>query len=277
MSNLYSNLAAVKNNLGITGTDHDTKILRFLEAASRAIDLYCDRFFSSLTATRYITPNDSQLIVVPDLLSVTTLTVDSEGDGTYDGETWTEGTDFILFPRERFPAWQLYAPRWGNFAFSDGVKDYVKIVGVWGYGDGLSASPWRAISETATVADTTTTTVTMSATVADIVEVGDTILIASEQVHVTAVSGATVTADRAENGTTAAAQAGGGAAVSIARYPADVVELAAWLAGYEFKQRTTQGMAQEKIGDYFYSVLVDGRDRGMERILRGLQRHEVAA
>ncbi len=78
--------------------DHkDDPILeKEIEVASRVIDNICMRRFYAATETRYYTAECSTELDVDDLLSVTTLKTDENGDRTYE-YTWAT-TDYDLMP-----------------------------------------------------------------------------------------------------------------------------------------------------------------------------------
>ena len=128
----------------------------------------------------------------------------------------------------------------------------VQVAGQWGW--------WRHLkraSETANaVADTTTTSVTVSSR-AD-VEAGHTILIDSEQLYVRGYSGNTLTVDRGVNGTTAASHSGG-AAIDIYEYPGAVVEAAIMQSGRLWRRK-----------DSAFSTDAGFRETGQARVSAGL-------
>lgn len=82
----------------VTIDDHldDDKLDNIITAASRLVDDVCGRRFYAATETRYYTPDDGNYLRVDDLLSVTTLKTDEDGDRTYE-VTWAT-TDYDLMP-----------------------------------------------------------------------------------------------------------------------------------------------------------------------------------
>ena len=96
IENGYAPLADVKAALRITDTVDDGLLEISIEAASREIDGFCERFFYSTSATRVYLPTDSLTTHTDDIQTVTTLKVDTAGDGTFD-QTWTT-SDFQLSP-----------------------------------------------------------------------------------------------------------------------------------------------------------------------------------
>jgi hypothetical protein len=92
----YATLADVKAALRITDNVDDSLLEISIEAASREIDGWCERVFTSSTATRIYRPTDVFSVEVDDLQSITTLKTDSDGSGVFD-VTW-ESTDYQLNP-----------------------------------------------------------------------------------------------------------------------------------------------------------------------------------
>ncbi len=247
MSNAYASLTQLKNSLGITATDDDAVLLQMLESASRWIDSYTNREFFAATATRTFDGSGGSSFLVPDLLSVTTLKFDKDLDQTFE-ETWTEGTDFFLRPDNSFPRYEVKTTPNGNYSMSAGVQ-MVEIDGLWGYGDGISATPYVDSTGTVDVATTTGTDVTASAE--NLFAVGQTILAGTEQMYITAIATTTLTCDRGVNGTTAAAQST--ATAYIYEYPADITRATVSVASELWKDRTSQGFQSERLGDYSYT------------------------
>jgi len=248
--NCYASIEDAKRLGGYTTSDFDTLFLQLLGQVSRGIDDFCHRTFYVETATRYYGTQDNRenLELRDDLLSATTLTADSERDWTHDGETWTDGTDFVLQPDNVFPKTHVFAHITGNYNFLPNTERYIKIVGSFGYGDGGSATPYRSVSPTATVADATARAVTVSAPGA--FEAGQTILTETEQLFVSAVNGTTLYCTRGVNGTTAAAHTA--TAINIFVYPGRIRQAAANLAFQAFNTRDKKGMKSELIGQYQY-------------------------
>ena len=92
----YATLSDVKAALRITDNVDDSLLEISIEAASREIDGWCERVFTSSTAIRIYRPTDVFSVDVDDLQSITTLKTDSDGDGVFD-VTW-ETTDYQLNP-----------------------------------------------------------------------------------------------------------------------------------------------------------------------------------
>lgn len=96
LNKLYCTPAELKARVGIDDTLDDDQILVACEAVSRWIDGYCERRFYRATETRTYTPSGSYGLDVDDLVSVTTLKTDADGDGVYE-TTWAT-SDYQLLP-----------------------------------------------------------------------------------------------------------------------------------------------------------------------------------
>jgi hypothetical protein len=95
----YITSTQLKNTLEIgTATYADDDITTAISAASRVIDAYKDTRFYPTAETRKYTANQSECsIQIDDLVTLTALTVDMNGTGSY-GTTWVQNTDFYLEP-----------------------------------------------------------------------------------------------------------------------------------------------------------------------------------
>jgi hypothetical protein len=200
-TNCYCTLADLKTRLVIPDATDDAQLKAIIESASRLVDTYCGRKFYVETRTRYLTAGSPYLLEVPDLLSVTTLSTDSDLDRTYE-ETWA-ATDYDLLP---FNAAYESPPRpynsiatspLGDYSFPIGTRG-VSVLGKWGFYEVLASI------DTLGAAIASTTATTFTATSGTGYGAGQTIIVDSEQMHVQSVNGATVTVSRAANGTTAA-------------------------------------------------------------------------
>jgi hypothetical protein len=95
----YCSLAQLKDVLGIDSQDDadDAAFAAALEAVSRMIDLYSNRFFyPQNTATRRYTPSSHTMLNVDDVRTVTAVKVDMNDDGVY--ETTVPAGDVLLEP-----------------------------------------------------------------------------------------------------------------------------------------------------------------------------------
>ena len=97
----YVEIEEFKSTAQMLGDSHaDYDILRALRAASRGIDEALGRRFwpdADATQVRYYTPLRKERVYIDDLVTLTTLKTDADGDGTFEN-TWTANTDFVLGP-----------------------------------------------------------------------------------------------------------------------------------------------------------------------------------
>lgn len=126
--------------MGITNpgdTTDDAVLETIVESVSRAIDDWTGRRFYAATQTRYYTAVRADRLLVDDLLSVTTIRTDEDGDGTFE-TTWA-ASDYLLAPfnaqLESVPqpyTTVLVSPN-GDHWFPCGVLRGVEIAGSWGF------------------------------------------------------------------------------------------------------------------------------------------------
>ena len=227
--NSYGNLATLKTQLGITGTGEDTPLLQSLEMASRSIDTFCNRHFFTKSETRQFRGSGNRLFLNADLLSVTTLTTLKDDRST--DKTWAT-TDYELFPLGDtvYPKeWIELADNTSAGSFASGIKRGVQIAGLFGYGNGNSSTPYLSATTTndgSFGASDTDFTATAGANL----NIGETLLIDSEQMYITGISSNTITIQRGMNGTTGASHSTG-ATVYVYKYPQEVVNACYLQAG----------------------------------------------
>lgn len=140
---LYCTPEMLKNRKGIADTHDDAEIIGACRAVARWIDeQYCERFFYRLTATLTFPVTGAYCLRVPDLVSITTLKTDADGDGVFE-TTWTANVDYELLPAnaatglERKPydeinaiGSQLFPAAYGGYGQR---RNRVQIAGVWGW------------------------------------------------------------------------------------------------------------------------------------------------
>lgn len=221
MPNLYATLAAFKAEIGKTNTTNDTVLLRLLERASRECDSIAERQFYSELDTRVFDGDGSNRIAIDDLISVdTSLKVDEDGDGTYE-TTLAVNTDYWLTPDNpvaNTPYTHVELnPESAILTLWPAGRKRVQIIGMFGYSNETEVSGTLG----AQIADAATTAVTMTA--GHGLTGGETIVIQSEHLYVSAVATDALTVVRGVNGTTAASHANG-TAVTRRRFPRLVEE-----------------------------------------------------
>jgi len=136
--NGYTTLAAVKGILRITDGTDDTLLEGAIESASRRVDSFTGRFFYQTSQTVSLYAYDEyRLPLVNDLVSVTTLKTDDNGDNTFE-TTWTVNTDYVLEPRDHDlqsrPYRRILAIGAKSFPiFTVPMLAGAQVVGVWGW------------------------------------------------------------------------------------------------------------------------------------------------
>ena len=143
ISNGYATLDDVKAAARVTDNFDDGLFEVAIESASRDIDAYCERvFYNAGSLTRVYIPTDIYRLETDDLVSVTTIKSDTNGDGGFN-ETWA-ATDYqleplngiaggIATPYTRIRAvgdllWPVYEPRDINAG-----QGSVEVTGVFGF------------------------------------------------------------------------------------------------------------------------------------------------
>jgi hypothetical protein len=137
ISNGYCTLNQIKAAVRLTDAIDDALLEMAVESASRMIDAECDRnFYSSGTATRDFTPNDSYTVDTDDLTSIVSVKLDDSGDLTFP--ITLAPTDYQTEPLNQkvsgnpYPIYRLrmigdyLLPIWGKQAT-------VRIEGVYGF------------------------------------------------------------------------------------------------------------------------------------------------
>ncbi len=259
--NIYCDLSKLKRRLANMTSSYanDTEFLELLNATSRQIDRYCQRHFYVKKETKYF--DGGTELWIPDLLSITTsgLKTDEDGNATFENTLAT--TDYILYgwgkddTLNRFPKIRIVPNPNGNYSsFASGVKKGVEIAGNWGYAE--SATPYNTDTTTAEALDASETgvDVTLSANLS----VGMTILVESEQMYISEVTGNTITVTRGVNGTTAATHTTTNQ-IYIYYYPEPITEAC-----------IIQSIRLWKRKDSAYQDFTGNPELGMYRVSKGL-------
>ena len=233
MPHAYIGLATLKSSgaLNITGTGGDARLLVLLEAISEAIDDYAGRSFQPRIETKYFSGNGKSSMLLPDdLIAVTTLKEDDNLTGTGYATTWAT-TDYVLAPYDAHPtdsnpertspytALEVDRRDSGSQSRLGRGQRRFELAGKWGWAESQKATGATTSEEL----DASETGVDVSAGTS--FEAGQTILVESEQMYITAISSNTLTVVRGVNGTTAATHATG-KSITTMQYPAAVREAA---------------------------------------------------
>lgn len=228
MNNL-ARLGPVKaNEAGVAGTTSlDAVLTQTAEEVSREFEAETRRQFVAHYGIRYLQRHPrgcpTELVIFDDLASISALAVDDDGDGDYE-LTLVENTDyFVERENDLDPNTPIVLLRLNPDAATVQLYSWperyraIKITGLWGYSYELEDTTL----DTNEALDASETDVTVSATAASLIYPGDTIVVDSEQMAVTAVSTVTLTVVRGINGTTAATHLTA-LSVYVRRYPRDV-------------------------------------------------------
>jgi hypothetical protein len=154
INQLYTSVEELKSRLNITDTVSDFELELAVQAAARAVESYTGRFFYQIAETRTYMPYDIWDLPVDDLVSVTSMATDQDGDGVFE-QPWTQGTDFQLafgmwefnqnVTGEARPYTQIRAinaaggGKFFPYTWPFSQLDRIQIVGVWGW----PAVPYR--------------------------------------------------------------------------------------------------------------------------------------
>tara|TARA_R100000664_G_scaffold17192_1_gene26116 strand:+ start:4955 stop:5785 length:831 start_codon:yes stop_codon:yes gene_type:complete len=271
--NSYGDLSTLKTMMGIAGTTNDTELLQSMEMASRGIDAFCNRHFYIKSETRQFRGSGSRLLLSVDLLSITTLTTLKDDRST--DKTWAS-TDYELFPLGD----TVYPKEWIELAdngtagsFASGMRRGVQIAGMFGYGNGTSSTPYLSTT-TLSDADFNATETTFTAASGSSLNIGETILLDSEQMYITGISSNTITVQRAMNGTTGASHSNGGT-IYVYKYPQPVVNACYMQAARTSKRFLTSyatTLGAPEMAPYDVSI---GLDDDVQRLLLPFKRHRI--
>ena len=272
MFGCYASIADLKGILGITSTTDDTVMRKILEAASRSIDSYCNRIFVTQTATKIF--DGAFILYVPDLLSIDSSGLKTDEDNDYDYDNTFATTDYILYgvgledTLNTYPKIRIEIDKNGDYSsFASGYQKGVQVAGIWGYGDGISATPY-IVDTTLSAAITSTTATTCTVTSATNLSAGQLILIDTEQMYIYSISSTTLTVERGVNGTTAATHTNS-TSLYIYQYPSDIRQACIDLSVALYQNRAKQGLQTERIGDYSYTIAGTSLGKGMVESILG--------
>jgi len=248
--NLYARLADLKGDMNVTGTSDDDERVRMIEDVSRAVDDLTHRRFYSETATRYFDGEGYSDLWTDDLVSVTTLKVDEDGDGVYE-LTLAANADYWLWPDNTTPKRRIdLNPESAQLTAWPRGRRRIEIAGVFGYSDDTELTT-TTLNEALDATETAVDLVDGTA-----VSVGETLVVDAEQIYVSAIAGNTPTVVRGVNGTTAAAHSDG-AAVYRRRYARPIERAVKMQVARFLREQQTGGPLQGngEIGGFSVSSL----------------------
>lgn len=214
-----------------------TRMLSVLDSASRTVDWYTDRsafgsgFGPRLGTNRYDGNGSNCVDLDDDLLTVTSISLLDAPAGNSLG-TPVADTDYYL--RDRFghydtpPYRELLFHMYGSITYTGVGARVSTVLGKWGYQD---------VQTSVGTIGTATSSATSIALSGGAAYAGQTLLVDSEQIYVTASTGGTaLTVTRGANGTTAAVHAAS-AAASVYVYPSEVTDATLQIALRRWKAR----------------------------------------
>lgn len=223
--NGYGRLTEIQRDIaGVSSAQLVPELVALRDEVSREFDRRTGRQFYSTTETRIFDGDGCAYLYVGDLISVTSLKFDDDGDGTY--EITLSATDYWLWPANRptgYAARRIDLNPNGSYPKLPSGQRKVQIVGKWGHSEITEAVVIDGTAATGTLSSTSDLTLTASAapTKGEIAP-GDILIMGSEQMGaVLDVSGPNITLQaRGINGTTATTHSG--VAIYVRRYPPDV-------------------------------------------------------
>ena len=147
LNQFYCSNEELKSRLGITDTADDFEITLAVQAASRSVDEITGRYFWRGTDTRTYVPTSIYRQALDDLVSVTSLMADRDGDGTYE-ETWVAGTDYQLETAPWAYNTGSLGEQWPYTGFNIIGPKYIPIVWPWSHQNRLQVTGvfgWPAV------------------------------------------------------------------------------------------------------------------------------------
>lgn len=148
----YISLAELKAHIQAAGgtftASDDGNLNLAIAAASETIDLEFDTTFVADSATRYYTAEHADWLPIDDLISVTTIKTDEDGDGTYEVTMTT--ADYRLMPvnaqagTHKRPYREIGIKQDATYTLPAGIDYGVEIIGNFGYSASAPSSVKQA-------------------------------------------------------------------------------------------------------------------------------------
>ena len=210
MPNWYTTRESLKRAIRLNGNENDEAVDRLIEAASRDVDNMTHRWFIPKTQTRLFRwpgtyGRGSILWMDADLLSVSTLQTKAQNSSP----TTISSSDYFLEPNNTNPPYsriEIDLSTTAAFEAGDTPQRSISVAGSWGFSsDTISAG---TVSSGLASDATATSMVCSTGSLTSGINVGDTLLIESEQLFVSEKTSAALgsvlingalTADKSEN------------------------------------------------------------------------------
>lgn len=148
VNQFYTSVEEVKDRLGITDTNSDFQLQTAVQAAARAVEGYCGRYFYQVTETRTFMPYSIWEQPLDDVVSISSVAVDMDGDGTFE-QPWVQNVDYqlvfglyefnLLSTGEARPYTQIRVinaaggGRFFPFIWPFAPLNRIQVTGVWGW------------------------------------------------------------------------------------------------------------------------------------------------
>jgi len=226
----YLGLDDFKADLGISGTAQDATLGRVIERASKWLEGYTRRIFLPSYAVKvFDVPEGSMsLWLYDDLDTVVSI---SDGGGAL------ASTDYALYPDNGLPKAAIDLVSTRTWLWNTSRRQAITVTGWWGY------------PATLTTVGSLAAELSASATsfILAVCQAGWMLWSDDELMHVSAVSGSTVTVERAQNGTTAAVHV---IASTVQRYVVNAMaqDAVAMAAGAFYASRANPGIVGKSLG-----------------------------
>ena len=204
----------------------DVDLIDSLEEGSREFEIACNRTFYLWEGIRYFDGGGIRVIMEDDIYSITSMDVDTDGDGVYESNFIldTSGAiqpDVFTYPKPKIAYWpktRIEANPWGRYGhFGSGIRAAIKITGIFGFGNDWPMPAYLPVD--GLTAGINAATLTIPVTSGAAYSKATTARIDSEQMYILDINSNALTVEaRGINGTTAASHAQG-AVVNVYQFP----------------------------------------------------------
>ena len=218
---IYGDLTKLKDDSLLkdpaSGADDDDEMFQLLLAVSEWVDLYCNRHFYPRTQSLFFDATTADRLLIPDLISLTSLKQDTNGNGAF--ATTIDTTGYSLEPYNAQPT-QHWGTPYTAVRFpgadigqrSSHADRALELSGIWGY------RQFKEDSSTDLNGSLTDSASTLTVDDGAQFHVGQTVMIDDEQLLVTSISTNDVAVKRGLNGAAAEAHTDN-SDVYIVRWP----------------------------------------------------------
>ena len=141
----YIGLEEFKDRLGITDTADDSQAQISIQSVCQWVNEYCGRHFNRITEARTFEPDNIWLLNIDDVVTVSALALDMDGDGVYE-LSLTQNVDYQLrlgkglynvnstgIARPYTQVQIIQTGKWLPFTWPYTTLNRVQITGTWGW------------------------------------------------------------------------------------------------------------------------------------------------